>query len=437
MNKSRLLSFALLLGLANVSNGQGPETRSPVGSEPEVPFVQFPLAPTHVPSPGTLTTMPIANSVVATSLGDAPLPPSCFHEEGCTHGVYTAGAKYVLWFIANPRDTTPIASVGVGGAVLGSVGDADHTDREPASGGRLSFGYWEIRDNPWMIGGIPEWGIQANFFFIGSQGTNFNDNSTTIARGGIPIALPGLATGAITASAQAEIWGAEANYSTNVYYDYPGTICAVNLLAGFRYVSLDQRFDVGSTTVFNNNLAAFPAFVPLAGNTLQVFDGFAAHNRFYGGQVGIAGRWSPGEKVYFDAAFKLALGATSEDLSITGVQLRTPPGGQPIASQGGLLVPASILGDHSTTKFAQVPELEIKASSRLTNWLTLSAGFSTLYWSRILRPAQQIEPSLDAGQLANFPPGAVAAAAGRVPVGPSLRQSDLWLMGVSLGLEIS
>ena len=41
-----------------------------------------------------------------------------------------------------------------------------------------------------------------------------------------------------------------------------------------------------------------------------------------------------------------------------------------------------MLGDHSITKFAQVPEFDLKASSRLTNWLTVSAGFSTLYWNR-------------------------------------------------------
>ena len=127
----------------------------------------------------------LVTGVVATTLGDAPPRTSCFHETACSHGVFTADAQYVLWFFANPKDTTPIASAGVGGPVLGSLGDADHTDREPGSGGRFSFGYWEIRDNPWMIGGIREWGIQADFFFVGARSANFSvDSSPQLARGG-------------------------------------------------------------------------------------------------------------------------------------------------------------------------------------------------------------------------------------------------------------
>ena len=57
------------------------------------------------------------------------------------------------------------------------------------------------------------------------------------------------------------------------------------------------------------------------------FAGLATHNHFYGGQVGIAGTLAPAECVLLEAAFKVALGETVEDLNIAGAQVRTRAAG--------------------------------------------------------------------------------------------------------------
>src|SRR5262249_6584952 len=154
---------------------------------------------------------------------------------------------------------------------------------------------------------------------------------------GFIVAAPGLATGGLVARAQAEIWGAELNVWKNAFYNHPGTIFSVNMMAGFRYLDLDARLGIGTVSVYNQNLPATSVFAPFAGNTLQVSDSFAARNRFYGGQVGIAGKFWPIDGLTLDIGLKLALGATSEDLHIEGAQLRTLTNGTQIFSPAGLL----------------------------------------------------------------------------------------------------
>src|SRR5262249_51855401 len=150
-----------------------------------------------------------------------------------------------------------------------------------------------------------------------------------------------------------------------VCYDPLSPTGVVRVMAGFRYLDLDERLTMDSVSVFNRDLTAFPAFAPLAGNTLQVSDAFATHNHFYGGQRGIAGTWWPLERLSVEGGAKLGIGTTAEDLEIAGGQLRTLPNGTRIASPAGLLALASNSGSFHSNRFALVPELNIKFSAPL------------------------------------------------------------------------
>jgi hypothetical protein len=367
-----------------------------------------------------------------------------------SRGVFTAEAQYVLWFLASSHESQALASNGVLGAsgstVLTKLNDPDQFNA--SSGARLSVGYWEVRNNPWVPSGIRDAGVEATFFFVGQRSAGFSDNTTpNLVRpffdlndnqeSAFVVAAPGLATGGITARTEADLWGAEVNLWKNVYYNFPGTTASVNLMVGIRYLELDERLQIGSTSVFGTDLTAFPAYASLAGDTLQVSDSFAAHNRFYGGQVGVAGQWWACDCLLIEGAFKLGLGVNSEDLDIGGGQLRTLPDGTRIASAGGLLALPSNSGGFHNNKFAQVPELDFKFSVPILSHVTLSTGFSTLYWSRIIRPEQQIERGLDITQIPNFPPAAGAAVTGLGQPGVPFKQSDLWELGISFGVEVN
>jgi hypothetical protein len=177
--------------------------------------------------------------------------------------------------------------------------------------------------------------------------------------------------------------------------------------------------------------------LPLAGNSLQVGDSFATHNHFYGAQVGIAGKTVPADCLSLECGFKIGIGETVEDLEIAGGQVRTLANSRRIASPAGLLALPSNSGHFQKGQFAEVPELDLKMAVPLTSHMTFTTGFSTLYWSRILRPGQQIERGLDITQIPNFPPGASATPTGLNQPGVPFRQSDLWVLGLNIGLEIT
>lgn len=391
-------------------------------------------------------------------------PPSAWNsgnEVFCSSGagtcptrgpIWTVNSEYILWFVANSHDTRLLAATDVLGRVgtsaLGGLGDGDKDKREPVSGARWSLGCWQVQDNPWVPGGIRDLGAEVVCFFVGQRSAKFEDETTpNVVRpffdlnnrreSAFIVAAPGLATGGISAQAQSQVWGAEANLWKNVYYDDPGTTSSVNLMVGLRYLELDGQLDIHSTSVFNQNLAAFPAYLPFAGNNLQVLDSFITHNRFYGAQIGVAGRWWLYDCLTADFGFKYGIGTNSEDLKIAGGQVRMLTNGTRIFTPAGLLALPSNIGNHQTNKFAQVPELDFKLSAPVSRWVTLSTGFTCLYWTRVIRPTGQIDRALDISQIPNFPPGASATPTGLGQPGVPFKQSDLWLLGFSLGLEVN
>jgi len=377
---------------------------------------------------------------------------SAFGEPGQKpSGVFTVNAEYVLWYLAGRNDSSIIASTDIltnpGAALVETAGDADHTGRAPISGGRVAFGYWQLQDNPWIPGGARDLGVEAVFFFIGQRSVNATNGPTpTLVRpffdlndrqeSAFIVAAPGLATGSISGHAQVDLWGAEANVWKGLYYNYPGTNLTVSMMGGFRYLSADSLIEVSSTSVFDPNLPVTSVFFPFSSNRLEVFDSFATHNRFYGGQFGIDGKWWVFDKFCVEGAFKLGLGVTSEDLTIVGSQFRTFANGATASYTGGLLALPSNIGQFHRDKFAQVPEFDLKSSYPVMDHLTLTGTFSALYWSRIARPGQQVDRQLDITQIPNFPlnPGAVPTGLGRPAV--PFNQSSLWVIGASFGVEV-
>jgi hypothetical protein len=360
-------------------------------------------------------------------------------------------AEYVLWWLAGSRNVSSIASTDVltnpGALVIENLGDARNVNDRPLSGGRMTFGYWQVEDNPYVPGGIRDLEVSAVFFVIGETSIDFRGDQPTLVRpffdvnnrkeSGFLIAAPGVATGTLSAHAQVNLWGAEVNAWKNVCYDYPGTTYIVDLMAGFRYLSADSGIQISSSSVYSATLPPTSPYFPLAGNSLGIFDSFATHNRFYGGQVGIRSKMWVLEKLAVEGAFKLALGATSEDVNIVGNQVRIFPNGTSQNFVGGLLALPSNIGSFHRDKFAQVPELDLKLLVPLTQRLTLSTGFTSIFWNRLVRAGQQIDREIDITQIPNFP-----LAAGAVPTGlqrPAVpfKQSDLWMLGFSFGLEIN
>jgi hypothetical protein len=368
-----------------------------------------------------------------------------------SRGAFSVQPEYMLWFLKGTRNNIPIDSAGIIGFVdpgtVGTLGDTQQ-GQGPVAGGRLTFGYWQIENNPW----IPErsirtLGSEMRLFFVGSRSVDFlADTAPELFRpffdvnnrmnSAFLVALPGLATGSINGHANVSVWGAEVNVWKNIYYDKPGTTVAVDLMAGFRYLNGNSNLDISSNSVFAQTINADSAFTSFAGNRLQVIDSFGTSNHFYGGQVGIKGQGWLIDYLRAEGSLRVALGNTAQDLTIAGSQVRTFANGTRAISNAGLLALPSNIGTHHINRFSQVPEGDLKAFCPIGDHLTFSVGISALYWNRVLRAADQVDRSLDITQIPNFPFNAGATATGLGRPGIPSTHSDLWVVGISFGLEV-
>jgi hypothetical protein len=120
---------------------------------------------------------------------------------------------------------------------------------------------------------------------------------------------------------------------------------------------------------------------------------------------------------------KIAFGGNAEQVLIEGFQQRTLPNGMVVSSPGGLLAMASNSGRHHHGEFSVVPEFDATASYVICRHASLVAGYQFIYWSRVIRPGDQIDLGIGAA------PG--GAARPTVP----LRQTDFWAQGLTVGLQ--
>jgi Putative beta barrel porin-7 (BBP7) len=364
-------------------------------------------------------------------------------------GMVTLDAEAALWFVPNQRTGVGLNANNLAGTIMPGMGDTlgdEHLARHVIPGARAALGYWWTIDNPFVPGGrLPLYGVETRFLFVGQRSfTVTDDQSPILVRpfydindaklATVIVAAPGLATGGMSVSATESLWGGEANYWQNVYYEWPGTSCSVEAMVGMRYLNLDESIHVGRVSQFAKAPVGFPAFAFLAGNHISEEESFGTRNRFIGGQVGLRGN------LMFDHAimtglFQLGLGVTNEEINIQGSQVRVTPAGQTITSQGALLALPSNIGRHSRNVFTQVPELGVKIAFPINDNLTLAFNFSAMYWSRIARPADQIDRAVDITQIPSFPGAAAAVPTALGHPAVPFNQSDLWLLGAMITAE--
>jgi hypothetical protein len=368
-----------------------------------------------------------------------------------TGGRFYASAEYLLWFIKGyntpPLVTTSPASVpqpmqGVLGFPSTAVlfGGSQLT-QDPFSGGRFFAGY--------RFGPCNLWAAEVGGFFLGSQTTRFAAASpfpAVIARPFIGNSPTGMAeTAELTASpgsnpgelfssagslriaAPTQFWGLEANLRRQVCC---GCNYNLDLLAGYRYLNLSEGLHITEDLVA---LRAVPAAGTGVGDHIIVIDNFTTRNQFNGGQLGAVGEYRFG-KLILGGSLKVALGDMHEQVSINGATSITSatPGVAPRTFNSGLLALSSNSGTFTRDRFAVVPEVGLRVGYQVTNSLRVFVAYNFLYVSDVVRPGDQIDRVLNTNLIPPFSPSAPAG-----PVHPVVpfKSTDLWVQGVSFGLE--
>lgn len=437
-------SVAVWLGAACLVLAQPEEVTPPAlplappgPAAPAAPLPPAPARPTMLPSEYVQCFQAAVPPRVSTESADFACPAD--------HLWFSA--DYLIWGFY--KDHTPplvtIGSIATRGVLPASdtrvvfgVHPVSPID-EGHSGGRVEIGGW--------LDEHKEWAMTADFFYVGPRREEADFGPTAgdrvLAR---PIAslskgmeiselvtFPGLSQGTVRIDNRGRLWGADANCMKQICGDQ---YIAVSVLAGFCYADLKEDLDILETKQFDNPVSRlFPEQAHLAGHTQELADHFGTWNHFYGGQVGLNVAYAYGP-VVAQLLAKVAVGGNREIINIAGGQVDTSPTGGTTSFPGGLLALPSNSGRFSRGELAAIPEFGVNGGCRLWNGLYLHAGYTFLYWNRVVRSGEQIDRVVDTTQIANFPGTTAVSASLNRPAVP-FQQATFWAQGFNLGIEIA
>lgn len=343
------------------------------------------------------------------------------------------GAEYLLWWIERGQTPPLVTSGSLEDQFPGALGQPCGPTQilyqgrapNPFSGVRLTGELW------WQ-----DVGVQVSGFLLENRSDTFAAfsnggpltavlarpffNPVTLHEDADPVAVPGLAAGGVAVALSSQLRGAEANFVCGCGTPECHAPCQT-LLAGFRFLDLDEDLDILSAT------SEEPAGLP---NTFGIRDLFSTRNRFYGGQVGAQCVYcSKTTGLLLRLQGKVALGATQEQVQINGATTFSQGSGTPITyANQGLLVQPTNAGSASRTRFAAVPEVNLDVGVPVTPNCFLFLGYTFLYWTTVARPGDQID------RLVNIQPLGVP-----VPLQPTvpmrtLHSTGFWTQGLNLGV---
>ncbi len=331
-----------------------------------------------------------------------PLPP-----------LVTASRMGPLPVLGDPN-TVPV----VGGRALGN---------QDAAGGRFTLGR--------AVNQGQTVGFELVYFFLGSRTlkATVSDvgnpriralglpyiNALTGREEVFPTAAPGVANGSSYVTTTTRVQGAEANVVANLY---DGKGVRLNGLLGYRFLQVHEGL-----TVEQMRYAA-TGFGP-------IYDAFDGHNRFHGGQLGLHADLSRGW-VFCELTGKVALGRTFEVVRIDGATSIHVPGAGGLVNThfpGGVYALPTNIGRYTFGSFAVVPEGTLKVGLKLSDSGRLYVGYNFLYLSDAVRPGDQLDRTVNPGNIPALNPTAAFLPPDRPR--PMINRSEFWAQGLIVGLE--
>jgi hypothetical protein len=371
-------------------------------------------------------------AVLCLSGSAAAQPPAA----GTDGGRFYGRAEYLLWWTKDGPNQVPLVSKGFVGApgteIL--IGGTD-TDFGAHHGARLTLGYWLTNDRAW--------GVEASGFYLPSVSESrtvsspdatgahlsipfFNTNLGRESSSPLSASSPGegFFGGTATQEMTSRLWGVEGNVVFALANPRP---VRLELLGGFRYLNLAEGFSFLTNT---------PDNPPGPITVFQTRDAFDATNDFYGGQIGVRGRYEAG-RFMADATLKLALGAMRQHVDVAG-SLTTNFFGPTVQTfPGGYFTQRSNIGSYTRTVFAVIPEVGVNVGFRLTSWASVVAGYTFLYASNVARPGHQVDRGINPTQSQAISLTDPATLVGAARPAFKFDGSDFWAHGLNIGIALN
>ena len=391
-----------------------------------------------------------------------PAPPVVL--AAAPRAILYGSLDYLLWWAKGAPLGVPLVTTGpVATTHHGFVNSPDTTilygaPFAPAQGGndtqqfgafsgmRLNLGFWLDNDR--------RFAIEGSSFLLGRRTAGyaaradanglpilntpvFNNVPYTAGRGtsplmnedGLPYSLPndpnradgnaGVFTGGVAITNSLRLWGADVVGVLNLNR---GRSWELSALAGFRYLDLHESFDL-----YGDIQGVSGSYATNSGN---VFDHFQTRNQFYGGTLGLRGRYVSG-LLTFDLLARIALGASHEVININGGFESFNRQAPYLSGPEGIFAQPANSGRTADNDFAVVPEVQLRVSYALTDWLNISVGYDFLYFSSVVRPGDQINREIPKGQ--TFLQGGDTISA----TSPArfFNTTDFYAHGVTFGLD--
>jgi hypothetical protein len=207
------------------------------------------------------------------------------------------------------------------------------------------------------------------------------------------------------------------------------------LIAGFRYLDLEEELTVDSTaTVLPLGTAAFLGQRLGPGNTVSVNDRFQTRNQFFGGTIGLRSEFCC-NRFFLNLQGKLSIGNNHEVVIIEGASSLATPAGGTATVPGGLLAVGSNSRVNSRDEFTLIPELTVKVGAYLCRNVNLFVGYNYMYWSDVARPGNQPSLIINPSQVPTNLAFGTNIGGPKAPAA-IINRSDFWAQGVNFGLEV-
>jgi hypothetical protein len=236
---------------------------------------------------------------------------------------------------------------------------------------------------------------------------------------------PDVVSGTTVVDATTRLYGAAADLRGNLAcesWEVPGApYSRVDLLAGYRYLRLRDRLGISEDLT---------SLDPLNPATFAIVDRFDTSNEFHGGDIGF--EWEGGWKRWsVDLLLRTAFGNVHQVVNIQGATTITEPDVAPQPYVGGLLAQQSNIGLYSRNRFAVVPEIGVTLGYEVLPHWRLTAGYTLLYWSAVVRSGDQIDRDVNPDQL----PPPIEPIEGPLRPAFAFRDVGFWAQGLNLGVQ--
>ena len=203
-------------------------------------------------------------------------------------------------------------------------------------------------------------------------------------------------------------------------------------LVGLRYLDMRETLTLRGNTTFLDATGTFGGVAAPAGATVNLNDSFSTHNTFQGGQVGLEAEWRQ-SMTFLLVRGMCAMGDTHQSIVTNGSTGETAPDGSVVVTQGGLFTGAGNIGRSSHDEFSVIPEASVTVGVVLGDHLCLTAGYSFMYWSDVVRPGDQVDRVVNSSLV---PLTTTGVTTGPAAPTSSINRTDFWAHGFHAGASL-